>query len=35
MKLRILPPEEMLDTELTLPLSKSMSVRAVAMEAMV
>lgn len=34
MKLRILPPEEMLDTELTLPLSKSMSVRAVAMEAM-
>lgn len=33
MKLRILPPEEMLDTALTLPLSKSMSVRAAAMAA--
>ena len=33
MKLRILPPDEMLDTALTLPPSKSMSVRAVAMAA--
>lgn len=34
MRLRILPPEEMLETSVELPLSKSMSVRAAAMEAM-
>jgi len=34
MKLRILPPEEMLDASVELPLSKSMSVRAAAMDAM-
>ena len=31
MKVRILPPEDMLDAELEMPLSKSMSVRAAAM----
>ncbi|MDE6452692.1 MAG: 3-phosphoshikimate 1-carboxyvinyltransferase [Muribaculaceae bacterium] len=33
MKIRIFPPEEMLDARVTLPLSKSMSVRAAAMAA--
>ena len=33
MKVRILPPEDMLDAELEMPLSKSMSVRAAAMAA--
>lgn len=34
MRLRVMPPEEMLETSVGLPLSKSMSVRAAAMEAM-
>ncbi len=33
MKVRILPPGDMLDAELEMPLSKSMSVRAAAMAA--